>query len=94
VADLTPEVMNALVRLMNGDTDYRSMSTDDLFRVATFAKDGRATLHEVVLVLREKGFTFAQIGERLGVTESAASRWVTPPRPPGRRPRAEEDDEA
>lgn len=93
VTDLNPEVINALVRLMKGEVDLTELDADALFAVAEAAKGGRRTLHEVTLVLRAKGFTFAQIGERLGVTESAASRWVKPPAPPGRRPRSDEDEE-
>lgn len=93
MADLTPEVMNALVRLMKGEVDLNELDADGLFAIAEAAKGGRQTLHEVTLVLRAKGYTFAQIGDRLGVTESAASRWVKPPSPPGRRPRSEDEQD-
>ena len=61
MADLTPEVANALVRLMKGETSYDELSDDDLFNLGIASWRGRQTLHEVVLKLRERGYTFAQI---------------------------------
>lgn len=91
MADLSPEVIHALVRLMKGEVDYDDLSDDDLFTLGAASRRARQTLHEITLKLRERGYTFAQIGERLGVTESTASRWVEPPSPPGRRPRGGEN---
>ncbi|MDN5860349.1 MAG: helix-turn-helix domain-containing protein [Pseudonocardia sp.] len=85
MADLTPEVMNALVQLMKGETSYDDISDDDLYQLAQASRRGQLTLHEIILKLRERGHTLAQIGERLGVTESAVSRWTKQPQPPGRR---------
>lgn len=85
MADLTPEVMNALVRLMKGETSYDEMSDDGLFTLAQASRRGQLTLHEIIVQLRERGHTLQQIGDRLGVTESAVSRWTKPPQPPGRR---------
>lgn len=93
MADLTPEVINALVRLMNGDTNYDEIGDDDLFALGEASRRGRKTLHEVVLTLKKRGYTFAQMGERWGVTESAASRWVNPPRPWGRPSQQREDED-
>jgi DNA-binding MarR family transcriptional regulator len=84
VADLTPEVMNALVRLMKGELDYDDLTDEQLLDLASASRRGQLTLHEIVVELRKRGWLFADIGERLGVTESAASRWVEPPRPMGR----------
>ena len=94
VADLTPEVMSALVRLMNGEVDLDSMTDDELFALASAAIDGRDLLHRVVVLLNGRGHTFAQIGERLDVVESTASRWAKPPVPRGRprRPRDSNDE--
>lgn len=78
MTDLTPEVMNALVRLMRGEIDYDALDNDALFAIAAAAKGGRKTLHEVTVKLNQRGFTFAQIGERLGAVESTASRWAKP----------------
>jgi DNA-binding NarL/FixJ family response regulator len=85
VADLTPEVMNALVRLMKGEIEYDELGDDALFDLAQASRRGQLTLHEIVVKLRERGHSLAQIGERLGVTESAVSRWTKRPQPPGRR---------
>lgn len=90
MAELTPEVANALVQLMNGEIDYGQVSDADLFSLARASQRGRQTLHEVVIQLRERGYTLARIGEVLGVTESAVSRWAdAPPRPLGRRRQGE-----
>lgn len=92
VTDLTPEVANALVRLVNGELDYGDLDDDTLVALGKASRRGQTTLHEVVVELyRNRGLTFAQIGERLGATESAASRWINPPSPPGRRPRTVEE---
>ncbi len=93
MADLTPEVMNALVRLMNGEVDLDDLSNDELFALAAAAAGGRDLLHRVVVKLNDRKITFAQIGERLGVVESTASRWAKPPSPPGRRPQQRDGDD-
>lgn len=84
--------MNALVRLMNGESDYGSMSEEDLLILGSFGRKGRETLHQVVLELRRRDWTFAQIGERMGVTESAASRWAKPPPRWGRPPNVRDEE--
>lgn len=78
-----PDV-HGLVRLLAGEVDYQAYTDGELYTLAQAARRGRTTLHEVTLVLRSRGHTFAQIGARLGVSLSAASRWVDPPRPAGR----------
>lgn len=88
MADLTPEVANALVRLMNGEIDYDDLDDRQLFALGKASRRGQMTLHEVVLKLRERGYNLKQIGEGMGASESAASRWAdAPPNPPGRRRR-------
>jgi hypothetical protein len=88
VTDLSPEVMNVLVRLMEGGVDpddLDKLSTDELFDLGVAGAAGRELVHLVTLTLRERGLTFAQIGERWNVDESTAWRWAKPAARPGRR---------
>jgi hypothetical protein len=79
---------------MNGEINYDKLSDDELFAIGEAARRGRKTLHEVVLELKKRDYTFAKMGARWGVTESAASRWANPPRPWGRPAQRDvEDDE-
>ncbi|AEA27900.1 hypothetical protein Psed_5773 [Pseudonocardia dioxanivorans CB1190] len=78
VADLTPEVINAMVRLTSNPDQLDQLDADQLFAVLAIAKSGRETLHEVTVRLNARGFTFAQIGERVGAHESTVSRWAKP----------------
>lgn len=92
MADLEREVLDELVRLMNGELDYDELDDERLFQLVEVSRRGRQTLHEVVLKLRDRGYTFGQIGDRAGVTESAASRWAQPPRQWG-RPKQQRDED-
>lgn len=78
MAGPTPEVMRELVRLMNGDIEPSDLDDEALLALAAAALAGRETLHDVTLTLKARGWTFAQIAERLGVVESTASRWARP----------------
>lgn len=80
MTDLTPEVINALVRLMSDPTELDRLQPDELFAVLAAAKGGRKTLHDVTVRLNSAGYTFAQIGERVGAHESTVSRWAKPPK--------------
>ena len=79
MADLTPEVMNALVRLMNGETDYDALDDEALFVLGAACAVSRETLYRVTTLLNDRGHTFAQIAERWDVHEATASRWARPP---------------
>ncbi len=80
MADETnPEVMNALVRLMNGDTDLEQLDKVALYALAGAARGGRLLLQRVVAELNRRGDTFAEIGTRFGVAESTAFRWAKTP---------------
>ena len=91
MADLTPEVTNALVRLMNGQVDVRSLPKDDLYLIAEALIPGNARerLFETIAALNDKGETFAEIGERLNVHAATAARWAKPPAEDRRRRRGE-----
>lgn len=83
--------MNALVRLMNREIDYSELDEDTLYALGAAARDGRQTLHEVVLELRRRGITFVQMAQKWDVDAATPTRWATPPSPPGRR-RADGDE--
>lgn len=90
MADLTPEVMNALVRLMTGEIDVRSLPKEDLYALANalVPDKPRSLLYQTLAALNDKGETFAQIADRLGVHEATAARWAKPPAEDRRRRRA------
>lgn len=89
MADTTDEVLNALVRLMNGDVDVDAMTKDQLYALATalIPDKARDLLHQALSRLNDEGETFAQIGEQLGVHEATAARWAKPPADDRRRRR-------
>lgn len=91
MTDLTPEVKNALVRLMTGEIDVRSLPKEDLYAIASalVPDKPRSLLHQALGALNDKGETFAQIAERLGVHEATAARWAKPPAEDRRRRRGE-----
>jgi hypothetical protein len=87
---LTPEVTNALVRLMTGEIDIQSLPKEDLYSLASALVPDRprSLLHQALAALNDRGETFAQIAERLGVHEATAARWAKPPAEDRRRRRA------
>ncbi|MBV9314680.1 MAG: hypothetical protein JO100_13335 [Pseudonocardia sp.] len=87
MADLTAEVIDALVRLMNGQYEIKGRPKDELYDLAGALINARQTLARTLAELNEQGETFAQIGERLGIHEATASRWAKPPNEDLRRRR-------
>lgn len=92
MADLTPEVLNALVRVMKGELDIETLTTDELYALASATRPdvARSTLHRALIELNNREERFAQIAERLGVHEATAARWAKPPGEDRRRRRAAE----
>lgn len=93
VADPRPEVMNVLIRLMEGgevhSEDLDGLTVEELVQLGAAGAGGRKLLHLVTVKLNTMGLPYAEIGERInGAVESTASRWAKPPRPPGRQRRA------
>lgn len=88
--------MKVLVRLMKGGEvepeDLDALNNAELLDLAVAGAGGRTLLHKVTVKLNERGVTFAQIGEHVGATESAASRWAKPAARPGRRRQAPEGE--
>lgn len=79
MADLNSEVIDALVRLMNGETDLDEMDDERLLALGAALQGGPVNLARVVRCLNARGWTFAAIGERLGVHEATVSRWAKRP---------------
>lgn len=92
MADLNPEVMHELVRLMNGEVAYTELDDDALYALGAAAQGGRTVLHEVTVELRRRGYTFVQMADRWHVDPATPTRWVNPPNRPGRRPRPADND--
>lgn len=90
MADLTPGVLDELVRLMNGEIEPRGMDKAALYRLANalVPDKARELLHRTLAELNDQGETFAQIGDHLGVHEATAARWAKPPAEDRRRRRA------
>ena len=89
VAGLTPEVLDALVKLMRGEVDFDDLDDEALYALGAVCANSRETLYQVTTRLNDRGRTFAQIAERLGVHEVTASRWAKPPAEDRRRRRGE-----
>lgn len=85
MADLTPEVANALVRLMNGEVDYAELDDEALFVLGATVLANRETLYRLATTLNDRGHTFATIAARWGVHEATASRLAKPPAEDRRR---------
>lgn len=80
---MTPEVMNALVRLMSNEIDLADLTPEQLYALGAAARGGRLLLQRVIAELNQRGVTFAEIGDHYGVVESTAFRWAkTPVRDP------------
>jgi hypothetical protein len=87
--DPTPEVMNALVRLMNNETDLESLDNAALYALGSAARGGKTLLQRVVAELNRRGELLKDIGAHYGVSESTASRWA---KPKGEAPDEEVDE--
>ena len=71
--------MNALVQLMSGETNYEALDDEALFALGAACAVSRETLYRVTTLLNDRGYTFAQIGDKWHVHEATASRWARPP---------------
>lgn len=89
MADETPEVTHALVRLMKGEIDVRSLPNEELYALARglLPDRPRSLLHQALSTLNDRGETFSQIGTHLGVHAATAARWAKPPTEDRRRRR-------
>lgn len=91
MASLTPEVVDAMLRLARGEEPIKGRPKDELYKLAEALINSREPLAEVLSEINEQGDNFAKIGARLGIHEATAARWAKPPAPDKRRkPRVEQ----
>jgi len=77
VADLTPEVIDALVRLMNDDTQLDKLDDDALLAAGRMATEGTELAGRVAALLNARGgWPFAKIAQAWGVHEATVWRWA------------------
>ncbi len=77
MAELNPEVMNALVRVM--ETDDLSTLDDATIKNGMYAiRAQMKKLGQSAAELHRRGWTWPQIAEGLEVNQSTAHRWAQP----------------
>lgn len=89
---LSSEVMNALVRLMSGETDYGELTEDELVTILAICADARMAQYRASVELNDRGKTFAQMadlikGRKVRIHEATLARWAKRPDPDRRRHR-------
>lgn len=96
MADTHDEVIDGLVRLMNGDINVGALSRADLYAAAAVVRpeQARDLLARILTGLNDRGETFAQIGKELGIHEATAARWAKPPTEDRRKRRLQSRDPA
>lgn len=105
MADLTPEVIDVLVRLMKGAVNPDELDERHALGILAMCADQRTAAHLAATWLNErggpdgKGLTFEQIVERLRaefdieVHRATVARWAQPPGVDRRRRRRGEPSE-
>lgn len=76
VADLNPEVMNALARLMKDDISDLDEAT--IVEGMRALRAGRKLIGEGAAELHRRGWTWPKIAVEFGVDQSTAHRWAQP----------------
>lgn len=79
MADLTPEVIDALVRLMNDETDMGGLPDETILGNMKIGRAGRKLVGEGAAELHRRGWTWPQIAEHFPpVNQSTVHRWAQP----------------
>jgi hypothetical protein len=78
VADLNPEVMNALVRLMNDEIAMSDQDDSTIVEHMRIGRYGRKLVGEGAAELHRRGWTWPRIAAEFGVDQSTAHRWAQP----------------
>jgi len=86
VAELTPEVMNALVRLMKDEVVMTDLSEQDILDQMRFGRSGPEILKaaqklvgEGAAELHRRGWTWPQIAAEFPpINQSSVHRWAKP----------------
>lgn len=78
MAELTPEVMRALARLLKAGEDLSGLTDEEIHRGMVGIRTGAAELGRYAAELRARGWSWPRIAEGLDVDQSTAYRWVHP----------------
>jgi hypothetical protein len=86
VPELTPEVMNALVRAMNNETAMDALTEEAILEQMRFGRSGPEELLKASQKLVGQGaaelyrrkWTWPRIAAEFGVNQSTAHRWAQP----------------
>jgi hypothetical protein len=79
VADQNPEVLIALVRLMRNLENPELLTDQELVAAAVEARGAKKEAEGVAAAeLRRRGWTWARIGDAIGVDQSTAFGWAQP----------------
>lgn len=76
MADLTPEVIDALVRLMNDELRMADQDDDTIVEHMRIGRYGRRLVGEGAAELHRRGWTWPQIAAKFGVNQSTVHRWA------------------
>lgn len=78
MADPTPEVTNALVRLMTSGDDLSAMSDDELVNALLALRERKKLEGSAAAELHRRDWTWPRIAGLLGVDQSTVHRWAQP----------------
>lgn len=85
MADLTPEVIHALVRAMNDDIDVTALTDDAILEQMRLGRSKDELLRAAARLvgtgaaeLYRRKWTWPQIAAKFGVDQSTAHRWAQP----------------
>lgn len=78
MAELTPEVMNALVRLMNDEIKMSEQDDATIVEHMRIGRHGTTLVGEGAAELHRRGWTWPRIAAEFGVNQSTAHRWAQP----------------
>lgn len=78
MADLTPEVLHALVRLMSDEIKMSDLDDATIVSNMRIGRAGRQLVGEGAAELHRRGWTWPRIAAEFGVDQSTAHRWAQP----------------
>ena len=78
MADLTQEVLDALVRLMNDEIQMSALDDATIVSNMRIGRGGRKLVGEGAAELHRRGWTWPRIAAEFGVDQSTAHRWAQP----------------
>lgn len=78
MADLTQEVLDALVRLMTGEIKMSELDDATIVSNMQIGRHGRKLVGEGAAELHRRGWTWPRIAAEFSVDQSTAHRWAQP----------------